>query len=226
MNGYSEIPTRRGMDGVIDKLALVEAMADDTAHDREFAEFVLQKVAKVGSAADDQAAAWCEYVESLPYRREFAEVLRDPRHTVGSRKDSSGVGVGGDCDDLTLALLAGLRSLAIPCQAEILSTEDGWGFHIRARVGLPPLKPKVWMVADPVWKSEREWTMMDKNPSQNALAKRSFWYSPTMNGPMTLEEEQSLKDEASTRKSLTAKVAILLGLGLLISMYLPARKRR
>jgi len=202
MNGYSEIPTRKGMDGVLDKLALVENMADDTAHDREFAEFVLRKVSGAGSAADEQAAAWCEYIESLPYRREFAEVLRDPRETVGSR---GGKGVGGDCDDLTLALLAGLRSLAIPCQAEILATEDGWGFHIRARVGLPPMTPRLWMIADPVWKSEREWTMLDANPVHNALAKRSFWYAPSMKG--TLEPTPEARE---TTTSLLV-VVILLG---------------
>jgi hypothetical protein len=85
---------------------------------------------------------------------------------------------GGDCDDLVVALLAGLRSLAIPCQAEILCSEDGWGFHIRAVVGLPPLNPQVWSVVDPVWRSEREWTMIDKDPRQNALVKRSFWLAP------------------------------------------------
>jgi|688.fasta_scaffold07353_12 hypothetical protein len=222
MNGYAEIPTRRGMDGVLDKLALVENMADDTAHDREFAEFVLKKVAGAGSAADQQAAAWCEYVESLPYRREFAEVLRDPRQTVGSRADSSGVGVGGDCDDLTLALMAGLRSLAIPCQAEILSTEDGWGFHIRARVGFPPLKPRVWMVADPVWRSEREWTMIDQNPSMNAIAKRSYWYSPALKGSM--EDEYEKKDAQSRQSSLTAKVGILLLVGVWLASKFPRRK--
>ena len=79
---------------------------------------------------------------------------------------------------MVVATLAGLRSLAIPCQAEILATEDGWGFHIRAVVGLPPLNPKVWSVVDPVWRSEREWTMIDKDPRQNALVKRSFWLAP------------------------------------------------
>ena len=175
MNGYSEVPTRGGLDGTIDKIALVEAMATDVAHDREFAEFVLEKVSKCGSAADQQAACWSEYVESLPYRREFAEVLRDPRQVVGS---GNRLATGGDCDDLVVALLAGLRSLAIPCQAEILCSEDGWGFHIRAVVGLPPLNPKVWSVVDPVWRSEREWTMIDKDPRQNALVKRSFWLAP------------------------------------------------
>lgn len=181
MNGYSEVPTRRGLDGTIDKLALVEAMATDTAHDREFAEFVLQKIARAGSAADEQAAAWSEYVESLPYRRERREVLRDPRLVVGSGGRPA---TGGDCDDLVVALLAGLRSLDIPCQAEIMATEDGWGFHIRAIVGLPPLRPKVWCVVDPVWQSERQWAMADRNAAQNALLRRSPWQAPRTLGGM------------------------------------------
>lgn len=219
MNGYAEVPTRKALDGTIDKLALVESMASDTAHDREFAEFVLQKVAKVGSSADEQAACWCQYVESLPYRRERAEVLRDPRLVVGS---GGRIAAGGDCDDMVVAVLAGLRSLAIPCQAEIVATEDGWGFHIRARVGFPPLKPRVWMVADPVWRSEREWTMIDQNPSMNAIAKRSYWYSPALKGSM--EDEYEKKDAQSRQSSLTAKVGILLLVGVWLASKFPRRK--
>ena len=186
MNGYAEVPTRHALEGTVDKLALVESMALDVAHDRSFAEFVLGVVSKAGSGADEQAAAWCKYVEGLPYRREDGEVLRDPRLTVGAPipgGQNQGVGVGGDCDDLVLAVLAGLRSLAIPCQAEIICTEDGWGFHIRAIVGLPPLKPTVWSVVDPVWQSERAWAMMDnKTPHKNALTKHSPWYRPNLSG--------------------------------------------
>jgi hypothetical protein len=200
MNGYAEIPTRRALDGTIDKLALVESMATDTAHDREFAEFVLQKVSGCGSAADEQAACWCEYVESLPYRREHAEVLRDPRLVVGSGGRPA---TGGDCDDLVVATLAGLRSLAIPCQAEILCTEDGWGFHIRATVGLPPLRPQLWSVVDPVWRSEREWAMIDRDAKQNALVKRSSWLTP----------QRSLSGAESSMQSSTWTTLLLLGAG-------------
>jgi hypothetical protein len=185
VNGYAEIPTRRALDGTIDKLALVDAMATDTAHDREFAEFVLGKVSQCGSAADAQAACWAEYVERLPYRREQAEVLRDPRLVVGSGGRPA---AGGDCDDMVVALLAGLRSLAIPCQPEIVASEDGWGFHIRGLVGLPPLNPKVWMVVDPVWRSEAEWAMADRDARDNALARRSPWFvpkQPVMSGTLS-----------------------------------------
>jgi hypothetical protein len=184
MNGYAEVQTRRAMEGTIDKLALVESMADDVAHDRTFAEFVLQTVSGARSAADEQAAAWCKYVEGLPYRRETGEVLRDPRLTVGAPifGQPHREPAGGDCDDLVLAVLAGLKSLAIPCQAEIVCTEDGWGYHIRALVGLPPLRPTVWCVVDPVWRSEREWAMIDREPRKNALAGSSPWYRPNLAG--------------------------------------------
>lgn len=209
MNGYAEVPTRKALDGTIDKLALVESMASDTAHDREFAEFVLQKVSKVGSGADEQAACWCQYVESLPYRRERAEVLRDPRLVVGSGGRAA---AGGDCDDMVVAVLAGLRSLAIPCQAEIICSEDGWGFHIRALVGLPPLRPTVWTVVDPVWRSEREWTMMDKTAQQNALLAHSPWLS----GPTTSEQE-------SLTPSLSIPFLLIIGLGAFLTHRLLMR---
>jgi len=172
VNGYTEIPTRQKAQGTVDKLVAVEAMADIYAHDREFAEFVLHKIAGAGSAADAQAAAWCKYVEGLPYRREPSEVLRDPKQTAVK-------GHGGDCDDLVVALLAGLKSLAIPCQAEIFSGEDGWAFHIRGRVGLPPLAPQMWVVVDPVWQSERQWAMANRQAADNALLKHSQCVSPS-----------------------------------------------
>ena len=179
MNGYSEVPTRARGDGVVDKLCLVESLAEKYAHDRQFAEFVLARVAGAGTGADAQAATWVKFVESLPYRREMGEVLRDPKLTAIS-------GNGGDCDDLVLALLAGLKSLAIPCQAEILSTSDGWGFHIRARVGLPPLNPKVWVTVDPVWQSEREWAMADRDPLVgNELVNHSRSVQPNLSGTLS-----------------------------------------
>ena len=203
MNGYAEIPTRKRLDGAVDKAVLVESMAADVAHDREFAEFVMRTVSKAGSAADAQAACWCEYVESLPYRREQDEVLRDPRETVGSGGRTA---AGGDCDDLVLAVLAGLRSLAIPCQAEILATEEGGGFHIRARGGMPPLNPVVWSVVDPVWRSEREWAMAERDPRQNALVQRSYWLAP-----------QSLRGTLAG-SSMPSSWSLLLSLGAVLGL--------
>jgi len=210
VNGYSEVPTRARLDGVIDKLVLVEASADATAHDREFAEFVLSKVAKAGSGADEQAAAWCEYVESLPYRRERGEVLRDPRLVVGSGGRPA---TGGDCDDLVLVVLAGCKSLDIPCQAEIMAKDDGWGFHIRARVGFPPMNPQMWCIVDPVWRSEREWAMIDKiDLKDTAIAKKTQWFSPSAKSP---------KSPSSSKRNWSIPL-VMLGIG--TTLYVLRRK--
>lgn len=186
MNGYGEVPTREKNVGVVDKLCLVESMAEAYAHDREFAEFVLRTIAGSGNGADAQAASWSSFIESLPYRREMGEVLRNPVQVAVLK-------TGGDCDDLVLALLAGLKSLAIPCQAEILSTSDGWGFHIRARVGLPPLNPKAWVVVDPVWRSEREWAMADRDPiAGNKLVQLSQFVQPNLTGTSSTSSSSSV----------------------------------
>jgi hypothetical protein len=177
MDGYAEVPTRPAWEGTADKLALCEAMATKYSTNRAFAEKVLQVVANAGNAADQQAACWAAFVESLPYRREPGEVLRDPLETtgLGSR------GAGGDCDDLVVVLLAGMRALAIPCYAEVMTKSDGQAFHIRGRVGLPPLNPQTWAIVDPVWKSEAEWAMQGRPPGSNVLLQgRSFSLAGTI----------------------------------------------
>lgn len=153
MAQYAEVMTRGRMEGCVDKLALLQQLARERVRDREFHELVLAKVAGAGNSAEAQASRWCSYVESLEYRRDpvWAEVFRDPLVTMR-------VG-GGDCDDLTLLCLAGLECLAIPCQPEALCDEEGWAFHVRVLVGLPPMAPRVWAVVDPVWQSERQWAM-------------------------------------------------------------------
>ena len=177
MDGYAEVPTRPSWEGTADKIALCEAMATRYSSNRAFAEKVLQVVAQAGNAADQQAACWAAYIESLPYRREPGEVLREPLQTVGLSER----GAGGDCDDLVVALMAGMRALAIPCYAEVLVNPDGRAFHIRARVGLPPLNPQTWAVVDPVWRSEAEWSMAGRPPGSNQLLQgRSFSLAGTV----------------------------------------------
>jgi hypothetical protein len=141
-------------------------IADSLSMDRDFNEFVLRKIAQAGNSADNQVMAWCEYVESMPYRRENGEVYRAWKEIVGY---DTGVPTGGDCDDLTILLVAGIRSLGIQSVVEILKDTEGWGFHVRARVGMPPHKPTQWVVVDPVWQSEREWAMADQEPGANKL---------------------------------------------------------
>ena len=183
MADFVEVTTRRQIEGAIDKLALIDAMAEQQALNREFCEAVLAKISKAGSAADQQAAAWCAVVEALPYRREPVEQFRAPMRTLVD---------GGDCDDLTVLLLAGLKCLAIPCMAEALCDEDGWAFHVRALVGLPPMRPEVWTIADPVWTSERQWAMVDRPSSDLPIGRDTILNSTAYSTP------------SSSRKTLAA----------------------
>ena len=154
MNGYSEAPTRSGRKGVLDKLVLIDALSDRFSEDRGLHERVLRIVSRAPSDADEQVWAWEKYVDSLPYRRDPAEeVFRDPRQTID---------VGGDCDDMVLLFMSGVKALGIPVLPEIVADDEGHGFHIRARVGLPPVHPQAWVIVDPVYKSEGRWAMTHK----------------------------------------------------------------
>lgn len=177
--GYADVPTRDKDEGALDKAILMTEVADSLSMDRDFNEFVLRKVAGAGNPADQQVAAWCAYVESLPYRRENGEVYRAWREIVGY---DTGVPTGGDCDDLTILLVGGIRSLGVQSVVEILKDQQGWGFHVRARVGMPPHNPTQWVVVDPVWQSEREWAMVDQAPGQSALDAR-LRQRPPVQGP-------------------------------------------
>ena len=164
--GYADVPTRLKEQGALDKAVVMSAIADSLTEDRDFNELVSRTVAKAGNAADEQVQAWAEYVENLPYRRENGEVYRAWKEIVGF---DTGVPTGGDCDDLTILLVAGLRSLGLQSVVELLTDEEGWGFHVRARVGLPPHAPTYWAVVDPVWRSEREWSMQNKPLNESPL---------------------------------------------------------
>lgn len=191
MSDYAEVRTRHKDDGALDKAILMSEIADSMVEDREFSEFVMRTVAKAGNAADEQVMEWAKFCESLPYRRESGEVYRSWRECVG--KDT-GVPAGGDCDDLTILLVAGCRSLGLQSMVEILKDEEGWGFHVRGRVGLPPHRPTYWAIVDPVWRSEREWAMDGKPVTQSPLYKnsqmqpqvqgQSYFITPGMNSSM------------------------------------------
>ena len=170
MRDYADVPTRDRHNGALDKAVLMSEIADTLVEDREFNEFVMRKVAKAGNAADEQVMEWAKFCETLPYRREAGEVYRAWRECVGLE---TGTPAGGDCDDLTILTVAGLRSLGMQSMVEILKDEEGWGFHVRARVGLPPHRPTYWAVVDPVWRSEREWAMADRPLEQSKLVQQS-----------------------------------------------------
>lgn len=168
---YSDVPTRDRDVGALDKAVLMSEIAESLTTDREFNEFVMRKVAKASNAADEQVMVWCQFCESLPYRREAGEVYRSWRECVGLE---TGTPAGGDCDDLTILLVAGCRSLGLQALVEILKDSEGWGFHVRGRVGLPPHRPTYWAVVDPVWRSEREWAMDGRPLDESELVKQSM----------------------------------------------------
>ena len=150
--GYGAYYSRNGLDGTVDKMVLIEEMGRKFGHDRRLQEFILRKFKKVGSAADAQVGAIVKWLESLPYRREPAEILRSPI--------STGVeGNGGDCDDFVVLAIATATALGLPSKAQVN------GFHIRALVGLPPLRPSLWVVVDPVYRSEPQWAMAKRDLS-------------------------------------------------------------
>lgn len=161
---YAQVQTRTGIDGAADKCALMDAAATSLTSDSAFNELVTGIVGKAGQAADEQAMAWYEYVAARKY-------IRDPLEWELYRSWQDVVKSGGDCDDLTIVLLGGLRSIGIQCFTEILTDEQGNGYHVRARVGLPPHAPVYWGIMDPVWQTERTWVMADQDPSQSPLIK-------------------------------------------------------
>jgi len=153
--GYALTPTREGLAGILDKKALIEATAEEYSVNRELQDLVLRAVSGAGNAADEQLWAWERFLESLPYRREPGEIIRQPTAT--------GSGLGGDCDDLTTLALAGCLALGIPCEAEVVADSSMNGFHVRAIAGLPPLNPEFTVVIDPVHRSEPEWAMANRD---------------------------------------------------------------
>lgn len=201
-NGYGQANTRSQGKEIVDKMALIDAMATEYASHRDFAEFVLRKVAKAPNGAVDQINCWADFLYSLPYRRESGEVLRNPNITAGVRETP----VGGDCDDLTVVALAGLRVLGLPCKPEVFADSDHGGFHVRALVGLPAVKPTEWRAIDPVFWSERQWGTSNWMTSSKPLSK-----GITQQG-VDLPDLKGLSQERSSLSKLWLIPVFLLGL--------------
>ena len=146
------ITPRSGLDGALDRLALVDAAATVAALDRQVQELTLDVCRDCGSRADHQVAAIEAFVVGRPYRREPADMLRPALQTAR---------LGGDCDDLTLLCLAMLRAVSLDCVPQLMVTADGNAFHIRAAVYLPPLAPAYLYAIDPVRFSEAEWALVN-----------------------------------------------------------------
>ena len=165
---YLELPTRSGHDGALDKAALAVSLSEWTAHtNREFLTFVRRVVNGAGSAKE-QADKWFDFLSSRSYSREFGDVFAHPSDTSE---------VGGDCDDLAIALMAGLISLGIPTTAEIIEN-NGSGIHIRVRAGFPPHDPpkdlNLWTIYDPTKKSEPLWIGSESLGNSPNLSSTTF----------------------------------------------------
>lgn len=150
--GHVAITPRGGLDGALDRLALVDAAATLAALDREVQELTLRVCRSCSSRSDEQVAAIEAFVVGLPYRREPEDMLRPALQTARD---------GGDCDDLTLLCLAMLRAVDMLCVPQLMVTADGNAFHIRAAVYLPPLDPQYLYPIDPVRFSEAQWALVN-----------------------------------------------------------------
>lgn len=160
--GYALSATRSGVEGIVDKQALIEAMAEKYSANKKLQDIVLNAVRNAGNGADEQLYAWERWLEKLPYRREPGEILRNPLECAK---------LGGDCDDLTLLAMAGCKALGIPCMSEVVTDSERNGFHIRCVAALPPLNPSFTVVIDPVYRSEPQWAMAE---TDKALASQKF----------------------------------------------------
>lgn len=163
---YAVVPTREGIDGVLDKAAVMDALARRVAeNDREFVLTVREICKSAGNEAKAQVEAVGNYCKKLPYHREYGELFADPKDVLRH---------GGDCDDMVIVCLSALHALAIPCCPDVI-TKDGEGVHVRVRVGLPPTTADpdrtTWMILDPVEFSERQWSMLDPNTPLPQLGK-------------------------------------------------------
>ena len=151
MSLYLQVPTRAGIDGAHDKAAIIASHAAWTAqYNRDFLNTV-REVVKNEPTAEGQVNTWFKYVSAKTYSREFGDVFAHPNDTADH---------GGDCDDTTILLLAGILALGIPAVPDVV-VRNGSGAHVRVRVGLPPHNPPSdsakWKVLDPSHVSEGAW---------------------------------------------------------------------
>lgn len=174
MAQYAVVPTREGIDGVLDKAAVMDALARRIAeNDRDFVKQVREICNGAGNEAKAQVEAIGNYCKKLPYHREYGELFADPKDVLRH---------GGDCDDMVIVCLSALHALAIPCCPDVI-TKDGEGVHVRVRVGLPPTQADPdrtkWLILDPVEFSEKQWASLPKDTPVPTLGK-SFDIGPAL----------------------------------------------
>lgn len=159
------VPTRLGPPGTADKLALIYAEAERCAElpaIQDLALTICQGCGSGGQACVEAIEAWASQID---YRHEPKDILRDP--LVVAEK-------GGDCDDLTLLVGSLLLALNIPFEPEIVADDACVAFHVRAVAGLPPGKPTIGYVIDPVLWTERAWHAAPTVPAN----RQTPWHGP------------------------------------------------
>lgn len=151
MSSYVQVPTRSGIDGAKDKAAIIYSQASWVARtNRDFLNRVRQIINGCNSA-EEQVDRWFKYCSDRTYSREYGDIFANPKDSIDT---------GGDCDDLTILLLAGIMCMGIPCCPDVV-IRNGNGVHVRVRVGFPPHNPPdditKWKILDPSRDSEGRW---------------------------------------------------------------------
>ena len=226
--GYVEIPTRSGLQGALDKLISVDKLADHHRFDRRVQALALSVCGNAGSGSDAQVRAIEEFCAALPYRREPADIFREPLQVAGLLPGPPGMAwpKGGDCDDIVLLALALLRALSIPCEGQLFCDADGEAFHIRAVAYLPPGQPRYAYVFDPVFLSEAQWHLAHQGGKPNLAANKLTSAATALARPGRLAGEP---EAAQSSPWPTAAALLTWGLAAAALYYVatpPSRKRR
>lgn len=216
MSAYIQVPTRTGVDGAKDKAAIIYAQASWVANkNRDF----LNKVREIINgcdSAESQVDKWFNYCASRTYSREFGDVFAHPNDTLKH---------GGDCDDLTILLLAGIMAMGIPCCPDVV-IRNGNGVHVRVRVGFPPHNPPQdltkWKILDPSKDSEGRWIGASGNGYNPNSQSKSFGAANPFGSSVKLSGNTP-NSEQDKRFGMGFESALAIGLIVFAGFYLKAK---
>lgn len=217
MSTYLQVPTRTGVEGAKDKAAAIYALASWTAQtNRDFLNKVRSVVNGVDSA-EAQVDKWFEYCAAKTYTREFGDVFSHPSDTLKH---------GGDCDDLTILVLAGVMALGIPACPDVIM-RNGNGVHVRVRVGLPPHAPPAdltkWKILDPSKDSEGKW--VGANKTLYAPKSVSYAFGAKEAGGNIIKLN-GLQGEAEQESGVSWKTIVLAALAVGLGYHLLAGEKK
>jgi hypothetical protein len=101
---------------------------------------------------DGEVAAIFNWVRNnIRYTRDplGVELFRTPRAAY-----SDGI---GDCDDMSIILVALLRAVGYICRFRVIGFEKGSYSHVYVVVGIPPEQPERWLALDPSQPNNPGW---------------------------------------------------------------------